>query len=133
MRTLGGARFGVTHDLVLEGQQPYLERWILWFGFILRIHCFHKGDDDRAYHDHPWWFVTLPFSAYEERTPERGATRLAPFIPRFRPARHRHIVRLVGDKPVWTLILTGPKSKEWGFWQDTQFTHHSEWLEKNEV
>jgi len=67
--TIGSAKFGCTHDLVFDDNQPYLERWIIWLGFTIRLHKFHKGDDDRAFHDHPWWFITMPFSAYLERTP----------------------------------------------------------------
>ncbi len=127
--TIGGARFGVTHDLVLEGDDPYLERWILWFGFTLRVHKFHKGDDERAFHDHPWWFLTFPLNPYRELTPELGVRDVKPFRFHFRPAHHQHIVQLLHGKPVWTLILTGPKSKEWGFWEDGEFIHHERWLQ----
>jgi hypothetical protein len=126
--TLGGWRFGMTHDLVFESGEPYLERWILWFGFTLRLHKFHKGDDDRAFHDHPWWFVTLPLTTYLERTPEHSAVRVSRLRPHFRRASHRHIVQLLHDQPVWTFIITGPKSKEWGFWDNNQFIHHEQWL-----
>ena len=128
--TLGGWRFGVTHDLVFESSKPYLERWILWFGFTLRLHKFIKGDDDRAFHDHPWWFVTLPLTTYQERTPENAAVRVSRFRPHFRRASHRHIVQLLHDQPVWTFIITGPKSKEWGFWDNNQFVHHEQWLQQ---
>ena len=131
--TLGSARFGVTHDLVFENDQPYLERWIIWFGFTLRLHKFHKGDDDRAYHDHPWWFVTVPFTTYEEDTSTWGVRPVKRFRPHFRPAKHQHIVRLVGTEPVWTFILTGPKSKEWGFWDNNQFVPHEMWLAKDQI
>ncbi len=130
VRTLGTARFGFTHDLVYEGDQPYLERWIVWFGFTLRLHKFHKGDDDRAFHDHPWWFVTLPLADYRELTPGGGARRVQRWRPHFRRAKHRHIVQLIDGRPVLTLILTGPKSKEWGFWDDGKFIHHQHWLDE---
>ena len=48
--------------------------------------------------------------------------------PHFRSAKHQHIVQLVQDRPVYTFILTGPKSKEWGFWKEDQFVHHEQWL-----
>jgi len=127
--TLGGWRFGVTHDLVCEGGEPYLERWILWFGFTLRLHRFHKGDDDRAFHDHPWWFITLPLQTYLERTPDCDTVYVTRWRPHFRPAAHRHIVALLQPQPVWTLIITGPKCKEWGFWDNNRFIHHEQWLQ----
>ena len=126
--TIGAARFGITHDLVFENEQPYLERWIIWFGFTLRLHKFHKGDDDRAFHDHPWWFVTIPFTTYEEDTPNYGRRDVTRLRPHFRPAKHQHIVRLKSEQPVWTFIFTGPKSKEWGFWDNNQFIPHESWL-----
>jgi hypothetical protein len=109
-----------------------LERWILWFGFTLRLHKFHKGDDDRAFHDHPWWFVTVPLEPYWEQTPKRPRTLVRALRPHFRPASHQHIVQLVEERPVWTLILTGSKSSEWGFWHEGQYTPHEEWLAERE-
>ncbi|MEM7003508.1 MAG: hypothetical protein AAF529_22165 [Pseudomonadota bacterium] len=129
VKSLGGWRFGVTHDLVYEDGLPYLERWIIWFGFTIRVHCFHKGDDDRAFHDHPWWFVTIPLRPYQELTPDGQEQTLKRFRPQYRSAYHRHIVRLIQPGPVWTVILTGPKSKEWGFWRGEDFVHHSEWID----
>jgi hypothetical protein len=46
--------------------------------------------------------------------------RSAPSIA-FRAAEHRHRVVLRKHRdgnpiPCWTLILTGPKQREWGFW-----------------
>ncbi|MEM9623139.1 MAG: hypothetical protein AAF993_15920 [Pseudomonadota bacterium] len=128
VRTLGSARFGFTHDLVHEGDEVYLERWIVWFGFTLRLHKFHKGDDDRAFHDHPWWFVTIPLSDYLESTPTQSSHVVKRWRPHFRSAKHRHIVQLIEGKPVFTLIITGPKTKEWGFWDNNQFVHHEHWL-----
>lgn len=131
---IGQARFGLTHDLVYEGGQPYLERWILWFGATLRLHCFHKGDDDRAFRDHPWWFITIPLRSYLETTPRGPQRKVHAFLPHFRSAKHRHIVKLIDDeagqpRPVWTFIMTGPKSKEWGFWREEEFIHHTLWLD----
>ena len=128
VKNLGKWRFGITHDLVLDNGEAYLERWIIWCGITLRVHKFHKGDDDRAFHDHPWWFVTLPLRSYLETTPNRGQVIVRRFLPHYRPAAHQHIVHLQGGKPVWTLILTGAKSQEWGFWDGADFIHHEQWL-----
>lgn len=118
--------------MVYEASEPYLERWILWFGFTLRLHKFHKGDDDRAYHDHPWWFVTFPFEPYLERTPQQPVTMVKALRPHFRSASHQHIVQLIEHRPVWTLILTGTKSNDWGFWNKGKFTPHEVWLSARE-
>ncbi|MCR9259817.1 MAG: hypothetical protein NXH95_08855 [Pseudomonadaceae bacterium] len=133
VKNLGRWRFGITHDLVLDNGEAYLERWILWCGFTLRVHKFHKGDDDRAFHDHPWWFITLPLRDYVETTPTQAQVRVRRFRPYFRPAAHQHIVRLDDGKPVWTLIITGAKSQQWGFWDKTQFVPHEQWLANRET
>ena len=130
---IGSAKFGCTHDLVFDDNQPYLERWIIWLGFTIRLHKFHKGDDDRAFHDHPWWFITMPFSAYLERTPKSdGLVEVKAWRPHFRCAKHRHIVHLIGGKPVWTFIITGSKNSEWGFWEGDKFTPHEAWLNQRD-
>ena len=125
--SLGRWPFGWTHDLVFDYEEAYLERWIIWCGFTLRLHKFHKGDDDRAFHDHPWWFITLPLRSYTELTP-LGQHRVHAWRPHFRSSRHQHIVQLEKQQPVWTLIITGLKSHEWGFWENGEFIHHEQWL-----
>ena len=98
----------------------------------LRVHKFHKGDDDRAFHDFPWWFITLPLEPYLEKTPEGPQTMIQALRPHFRPASHQHIVQLIEERPVWTLILTGSKSSDWGFWHEGHYTPHHEWLAERE-
>lgn len=130
---LGSSRFGITHDLVLDNDQPYLERWVLWCGITLRLHKFHKGDDDRAFHDHPWWFITFPLQTYTEQTPHAGVQTVRAWRPHFRKAKHQHIVQMIDNKPIRTLIITGSKSKEWGFWDNNSFVHHEQWLSARET
>ena len=128
---LGRFPVGFTHDVVANDGVPYLERWILWFGVTLRLHRFLDSDQDRAPHDHPWWFVTMPFSAYGEYylTDEGEHYRLVkPWRLHFRSPHFRHRVQIL-KTPSWTLVMTGLKSKEWGFWEaDGQFVHHQDWL-----
>ncbi len=101
---------------------PYMIRWFVlprnpWFNCYL--HKFVRDDDDRALHDHPWWFVSIVlrggYEEFDHINAEWGTVRRVGSIA-FRPATHRHIVRLIGRKPCWTLVFTGPKSREWGFW-----------------
>ena len=125
---IGSWQFGWTHDLVYDCGQPYLERWIIWCGITLRLHRFHKGDDDKAFHDHPWWFITFPLSSYMEHTPGQEPVVISSWRPHFRGASHRHIVTLLHPRPVWTLLLTGRKKSTWGFWEGEIFTPQHEWL-----
>jgi hypothetical protein len=129
---LGILRFGFAHDLVEEADEAYLERWIIWCGFSLRIHKFHKGDDDRAFHDHPWWFITFPLTGYTEFTPNKDPAFVKPWRFYFRSSSHRHIVKLNSNRPVWTLILTGKNQRTWGFWENDRFSRACNWLASKE-
>jgi len=128
---LGRFQFGFTHDVIHNQDQAYLERWILWCGITLRLHRFLASDEDRAVHDHPWWFVTLPLANYGEYIEgEQPGTEIYRTVtawrPHFRASHFRHRVE-VSNAPLWTLVVTGPKSNEWGFWQGQQFVHNSDW------
>lgn len=92
------------------------------------LHKFCRDDDDRALHDHPWWFLSLMIRGMYteiiaqdwERNSGRGFVRSAPSLA-IRRAEHRHRVVLERDGtgnivPCWTLVITGPRVREWGFW-----------------
>lgn len=122
-------KIGFTHDVVDNYKGlPYLERYILWFGGTIRLHKFYRSDDDRALHDHPWRFITFPFSTYQEYQERNfGEEQVLVDVKRFRfhyrPANHKH--RVVLDKPAWTFIVTGTHIREWGFWPKGKFVHWS--------
>lgn len=95
---------------------PYLQRWVLNFKvFSVRLHHWYSSDDHRAFHDHPWWFCTLVLrGGYTDVSPV-GREVMRPGTLRCREATHRHTVE-VNPGGCWTLILTGPVSRVWGFW-----------------
>lgn len=107
---------------------PFQIRHILYLGALgLRLHCFLRGDDARAPHDHPFWFITLPFTSYLERVPVMIPTNLRVMVTQrvrawrlhFRKATYVHYVVGRADykhKPFYTLVLTGGFSRDWGFW-----------------
>ena len=50
------------HFIIGGRHRPYLLRWYLIPRnrfFNLYLHKFLRDDDDRALHDHPWWFASL--------------------------------------------------------------------------
>lgn len=115
---------GKPHFVIGGGERPYLLRWYLiprnrWFNIYL--HKFLRDDDDRALHDHPWWFLSFMIAgSYAEYTSTDRIER-ARFSLAFRPATHKHRVELpksLAGKPIpcWTLVVTGRKVREWGFW-----------------
>lgn len=129
---------GKPHQIIGSGSNPYMHRWYLvptnpWVKVY--VHKFLRSDDDRALHDHPWSFVSVILrGGYVEisESSEHKTTLLcrssifdvrSPFWRRaivFRPATYRHRVSLLinqgVEQPCWTLIVTGPHVREWGFW-----------------
>ena len=111
--------------VVGDEDDVYLRRWWIvphnrWFNVYL--HNFCRSDDDRALHDHPWVNVSVVLSGgYNEHTANRIYLRKpwrpwAPWRVTIRTARAAHRVELLpGGAPVWTIFITGPKTREWGF------------------
>lgn len=107
---------------------PYVIRWRAEtvLGSV-RLHHWLGPDDDRAFHDHPWWFVTLVLrGGYDDETPA-GTERLRAGSVRFRPALHRHTVR-PWPGGAWTILVTGPRSRSWGFWLNGKFFKANKWF-----
>jgi hypothetical protein len=115
-------------------EKPYLRRWWVvprneWFNVYL--HQFLADDDDRALHDHPYqWNVSVVLKGrYTEILPQYPVV-LFDFLGRpktvsrirkacrayFRWGPSPHRIVLVDGKPVWTLFITGPRVREWGFY-----------------
>lgn len=95
---------------------PYMRRWVIDFGeFAIRLHRWQSSDDHRAFHDHAWNFVTcVLYGSYLDVSPD-GEDLLTPGSIRYRAASHSHTVKIL--KPgTWTLVLSGPPIRRWGFW-----------------
>ncbi len=93
---------------------PYMVRWVLDLNiFSIRLHRWFRGDDERHFHDHPWNFYGIVlFGSYIDSTPNNEEL-MNQFKVFYRKAEHKHTVKTKG---CWTLILTGPEIREWGFW-----------------
>jgi hypothetical protein len=109
----------------------YLRRWYLiphnrWYN--LYLHQFLRSDDDRALHDHPWWNVSVVLrGAYVEVT-HYGRRTIWPFRPVCRLAAAAHRVELIARRPVWSLFITGPKQREWGFHCPNGWRHWTQYV-----
>lgn len=121
-------------DLYIGGRQnTYLRRWYViprnrWFNVYL--HQFLRSDDDRALHDHPWVNVSLLLAGeYTEVLPTKGGTTTSRILKAgnlaFRGPTSAHRV-LLHDGPAWTLFITGPRVREWGFWCPHGWRHWEE-------
>ena len=109
-------------DFIIGGKDnPYMKRWWViprnrWFNIYL--HKFLRSDDDRALHDHPWWNASyLLKGEYVEHQIRAGgvhvATRYRAGQVKFRRAIAAHRIEI--DQPCWSLFITGPIIREWGF------------------
>jgi hypothetical protein len=111
-------------DIVIgKPGDDYLRRWYLIQRnplFNIYLHQFTRSDDDRALHDHPWWNVSFILEGgYIEHTIKAGGInhrvqRNAGDF-KFRLASSAHRVELINGQAAWTLFLTGPRIRDWGF------------------
>ena len=102
-------------DVVICGN--YLHRWYMIPRnrfFNIYLHKFGRSDDDRALHCHPWYSVSFLLKGEMIEHNFKGIKAIRRFIPVFRTAKFAHRLELVKG-PVWTLFITGPKIREWGF------------------
>jgi len=131
-------------DVIIGGSDnPYLLRWHLIPRnrfFNIYLHNFLRSDDDRALHDHPWVNLSwLLVGEYDEAVPgEHDTDRFDRTYVLRHPHLHTRIRRREGavvlrgakaahrvallktpagrEQPVWTLFITGPRVRRWGFW-----------------
>ncbi|MDP2354603.1 MAG: hypothetical protein Q8M31_00890 [Beijerinckiaceae bacterium] len=123
-------------DMIIGGEDhPYLRRWFVLPRnrlFNVYLHHFLRSDDDRALHDHPWVNASLLLDGcYIEHTIKAGGVnvrtfrRAGDFVLRRASAAHR--VELMATEThglngltfvpgaCWTLFITGPRIRSWGF------------------
>jgi hypothetical protein len=128
-------------DFVIGGgDRPYLRRWFVLPRnrvFNVYLHQFLRSDDDRALHDHPWMNASILLEGhYVEHTIAAGGINSRVEYRagdiKLRSAWYAHRVELI-DGPCWSLFLTGPRLRDWGFhcpagwrrWQDFTAPHDS--------
>ena len=137
------------HMIVGGSDNPYLLRWyVIPRNPVLNVylHKFLRSDDDQALHDHPWWFVSLILKGrYAEISEKPLKIRTAGSLA-FRRSSHRHRVELLCPPatmaeiaqataprdlvPCWTVIVTGRKVREWGFWCYSELTESARWISR---
>lgn len=111
-------------DFIIGGHEnPYLMRWYLvprnrFVGVYL--HRFMRSDDDRALHDHPWPNLSILLCGeYTEHSIAAGGIhnrqilRAGDLRWRLRGSFAHRIELHAGE--CWTLFLTGPIYRQWGF------------------
>jgi hypothetical protein len=111
-----------------ETQRTRWQRLAVWLSQRLPnvyLHKFLRSDDERALHDHPWaWASLLLRGSYIEHTIAAGGIHKRTVRTRgslkLCGPRAAHRVELWdslsnGPSPCWTLFITTPILREWGF------------------
>lgn len=103
-------------------------RWVFdFYFFAIRIHKWIAYDDDRHFHDHPWWYLTFILSgSYIDISPA-GEKLLKRGTLHFFPARHKHTVK-IAKSGCWTILLTGREFRQWGFWVKGKFRKRNKYF-----
>jgi hypothetical protein len=109
---------------------PYAYRWVLNLWFIsFRIHYFIRSDDSRYFHDHGWWFLTFILKGSYVDVSPNGRDELKVGSIRYRKATHKHYVEVL-QGGVWTFLITGKSSRNWGFWVNGKFKRPLKYFHK---
>lgn len=88
----------------------------------VRFHHILRSDGQDC-HDHPWDFMSVILDgSYTEHTPTSSTTHGTGSVL-FRKAEALH--RLTLDEPVWTVVVTGPTRRPWGFQTERGWVHWS--------
>lgn len=131
-------------DFIIERNgAPYLKRWHIIPRnpvFNIYLHQFCQSDEDRALHDHPWLFniSILLKGSYIEHLPAGKTRYRRPGLWRgclLRLGRAPHRIELFSTRtfrrgvidtvptPCWTLFMTGPRVRQWGFYCPQGWRH----------
>lgn len=124
--------------------------------FSVKLHRFPGDADDRDVHDHPWAFWTLVlWGGYNDMAPCMACKGYGDILGRywhptpvqcgrchgdgvllrekmtmgklrFRPAHHLHRTK-ASPRGALTLVLTGPKVRDWGFLRYGRFWSHKDY------
>jgi len=129
-------------DQVIGGEDnPFYERWYLLpknYYFNVMCHRYHRSDDDRANHDHPWWNLSFvvrgAFMEWTGRYDEGGVSLRVQGDMVRRKAETAHRIELFERRPVEpvTIFVTGPKVREWGFWCPKGWRHNRDFTLKDD-
>lgn len=137
-------------DLIIRDDKglPYLKRW--WViprnrVFNIYLHQF-LGNDPAVPHDHPWWSLSWMLKGKLWEQVGRNVLTKWRLLKRgdivFRSATFAHRLMMateLGEGPdgeldnvpveTWTLFITGPRLRVWGFWCPKGWITHKQFAE----
>ena len=94
--------------------EPFMIRYYLlfrkrpkWFPFNILIHKILKSDLGDL-HDHYWSYITIILKGGYWETNKDGTFWRGPGYIGYRNRTDTHSLRLIEEKPAWTLMFVGP-------------------------
>ena len=123
-------RYGERHkpDQIITANNegsPYLHRWhLIPRNRFFNIYLHHFiGSDQRVMHDHPWISLAYHLAGSMEETYQdpyflseyRRKRLIVEGNWTYRNSKFLHYLTPEQVFPCWTLFMTGPKLKPWGF------------------
>lgn len=119
-----------------EKNEPYIRRYHVlnkkWCPYKIYIHNIIRSDEDRECHDHPWPFLSIILKGWyrEYNLNTKTNTMSVKDWRRFSIVRHKaeDAHRLEVEKPMWTLVFIGKKTRDWGFYTDNGWAHNIDYL-----
>ena len=119
----------------------YMHRWIVAHPFgTVRLHHIRRPDADPDMHTHPFDFASFILCGWytEERLDEFATLETGDQWVRYRRLGPLAVNTLTGATPhrvvevsrggAWTLVLTGPKVRSWGFLTPAGFVPWREYV-----
>jgi hypothetical protein len=108
-------------DFLVGGPtDPYMRRW--WVisrnrFFNIYLHQFMRDDEDRALHDHPWQSLSwlMRGELFENWASSFRVIREGQWVWRSATMAHRLSMLDIYRGRTWTLFITGPVIRGWGF------------------
>jgi hypothetical protein len=141
------ARIAATRepDVIITDANPdtedgvHIRRWfVIPRNRFLNIYLHNiRGDDHSAPHDHPWWSISYMLKGYLcEHTPDGSKKWITEGQIRIRSPKYAHRLttnsRLHIDRPAWTIFITGPVVRPWGFHCPQGWVHRDEYISRRD-
>lgn len=133
--------FKLVKEIRSKQGELHFKRWQIWSTrwFNIYLHFINKADEDKHLHDHPWsfWSIILK-GAYIELLGEEGKHTPSRQIYRgwlnasYRTKNIPHMIGVV-VKPTYSLVITGPGGREWGYTTEDGWKNHSKYREEKRL
>lgn len=127
--------------LVGRQEDPQTLRWHLvprnrWFNVYL--HRWLKSDEDEATHDHPYWNLSIVLQGFYtewvgDAHERRAHCRFTSWRPVMRWPTTAHKICIMDGTEVWSLFISGPRVREWGFHCPKGWVHFKTFIERRKT